>query len=243
MNPLYTRHFALKEFDEQEQDFLKNSTVMIIGCGGLGNLCSMYLATAGIGKLIVNDFDNVDVTNLQRQILYSKADIGQNKAQVTKQKLLELNPECKVHVIAERLNIDELLNVSKGVDLIIDCTDNFASRININLVSLKNKIPLLSGAAIRFEGQVIFFNPNDELSPCYQCFNNNQDETIENCSGNGIFAPVTGVIAATMATECLKFLTKITAIEFGRLQLYDARASKWQIVKLSKEPECPACAL
>ena len=242
MNPLYTRHFALKEFAEQEQALLNKSTVMIIGCGGLGNLSSMYLATAGIGNLIVIDFDKVDITNLQRQLLYQKDDIGKNKALVTKEKLLRLNSDCKVQAITERLNINDLIVACKNVDLLIDCTDNFASRLNINLAANTNKKPLLSGAAIRFEGQIVFFNPMDEHSPCYQCFNNNENESIENCSGNGVLAPVTGVIASTLAVESIKFLTKIKKIDFGVLQLYDARHSSWTKVKLNKESLCPVCA-
>jgi adenylyltransferase/sulfurtransferase len=241
MNDFYARHLALKGFGDREQSNLSDSTVMLVGCGGLGNLAAMYLCTAGIGKLIVNDFDTVDESNLQRQILFRRTDIGKNKAEVARDRLSDMNPDCSVTVIDKRLSQDELIDVSKNVDVILDCTDNFASRLSINKASQTNKIPLVSGAAIRFEGQLNVFDPNISDSPCYQCIHQGSDETLEDCAGNGILAPVTGVIASCMAVEALKLLTGIGESIVGRLQLYDARTASWREIRVKKDVECAGC--
>lgn len=242
MNPLYTRHFALKEFDQKQQDILASSTVGIIGCGGLGNLTTMYLTTAGIGKLIINDFDSVDITNLQRQILFKSTDIGKNKALIAKQHLKLINPETNIETIEHRLSPTELQTSFKNCSLIIDCSDNFATRYSVNEVSQKLKIPLLTGAAIRFQGQLSIFNPNIDDSPCYQCLYPDQDESIEDCEGNGILAPVTGVIASQLAVEAIKYLSQIGTTPVGRLLLYDAKNSNWREIKIAKRLDCPICA-
>ena len=242
MNPLYSRHYSLKEFNAPEQQALQNASVLIVGCGGLGNLAAMYLTTAGIGRLVVNDFDTVDQTNLQRQLLFQGSDVGKNKALIAKEKLSQLNADCTLEAIVDRLNLNELIDLCKGFTAILDCSDNFGTRLNLNQVSVSNRIPLISGAAIRFEGQLSVFDPRDKSSPCYQCFHQDGNEDAEDCEGNGILAPVTGVIASSMAVECIKLITEIGENVLGRLQLYDAKHAQWRDLKLSKDPNCTVCS-
>lgn len=242
MNPLYSRHYALADFADTQQNALAQAKVLIVGCGGLGNLVAMYLCTAGVGRLVINDFDTVDITNLQRQILFQAQDIAKNKSIVAKEKLSQLNPACQVECITQRLSAEELITATKDCDLIIDCSDNFATRLNINLAAIKNKVSLVSGAAIRYEGQLSVYSPQLNESPCYQCLHQEENETLEDCQGNGILAPVTGVIASSMATEAIKLITKIGQSQVGRLQLYDARYATWREVKITKDPNCKACS-
>lgn len=241
MNPLYTRHFALTEFDSTQQDKLLDAKVLIVGLGGLGHLCATYLTTAGIGHLVLNDFDAIDASNLQRQFLYSENDIGQNKADIAKQKLRLLNKSINIQSITERLNENALIELSKNYDLILDCSDNFGTRFTINRVAVKNELPLVSGAAIRFEGQITTFKTGNE-TPCYQCLFQESHELAEDCRGNGILAPVTGVIASSMSVEALKILTKIGEPLIGRLQLYNGKNSSWRTVKYTKDSTCEICS-
>ncbi|MBT8142776.1 MAG: HesA/MoeB/ThiF family protein [Gammaproteobacteria bacterium] len=237
----YARHLSLKEFGESEQARIQSAKVLIVGCGGLGNLAAMYLTTAGVGKLCINDFDSVDESNLQRQILFRTSDIGHNKAAIAQQKLADMNPDCELTFIDKRLSLEALLELTQDTDLILDCTDNFASRLNINHASQKNNIALISGAAIRFEGQLSVFDPAVEDSPCYQCLHQNAEAGLEDCAGNGILAPVTGIIASSMAVEAIKHLSSIGQTLVGRLQLYDARHAHWREIKIRKDPDCACC--
>lgn len=241
MKPYYSRHFSLDGFSAESQDSLENSRVLIVGCGGLGNLTAMYCCTAGIGQLLINDFDSVDESNLQRQLLFAHADIGKNKAQVACDKLSVLNPDCEITAQDQRLSKNELLEICKDITLIIDCTDNFATRYLLNEVSYENKTALLSGAAIRLQGQISLFNPNSDAYACYECLFPEHDESTEDCEGNGILAPVTGVIASSMAVEAIKFITGIGESLSGRLQLYDANNSEWREIKFRQKPDCPTC--
>jgi len=240
MNPLYTRHFALDEFSAKEQEKLKQASVLIVGCGGLGHLTATYLTTAGVGQLYLNDFDTVDESNLQRQFLYTKEDIGLNKATCAAKKLSQLNLDVHYDIIEERLNESELNNLVEKVDLILDCSDNFGTRFTVNRVAVKQNKPLVSGAAIRFEGQITSFNAN-QANPCYQCLFQESQELAEDCAGNGIFAPVTGVIASAMSVEALKFLTDIGTPLIGQLQLYEAKLSQWRTVTYRKDVHCEVC--
>jgi len=242
MNPLYTRHFSLDEFSATEQARLFKSSELIVGLGGLGHLAATYLSTAGVGRLLLNDFDKVDATNLQRQFLYTQNDIGVNKATSACTKLAQLNADVQLDVLDKRLSQDELVSFSKNIDLILDCSDNFGTRFSINRAAVHNHIPLVSGAAIRFEGQITTFKTDADL-PCYQCLFEENGERAESCAGNGILAPVTGVIASAMAVEALKILTHIGSPLLGRLQLYNGKTSSWKEVQYTKDPNCEVCSL
>ncbi len=223
------------------QERLLNSKVLIIGLGGLGSPASMYLAAAGVGELVLADFDAVDLTNLQRQIVHTTDRIGDNKAESAQQTLLALNPGCKITPISQKLSAEELRQQVAGADLVVDCSDNFTTRFAINSACVANRTPLISGAVIRMEGQVSVFTgqPGD---PCYHCIFGDGNEADETCTENGILAPVAGIIGSIQATEAMKVLTGIGASLNGKLLLLDAMHMQWRTLGLQADPKCPACS-
>lgn len=238
----YSRQIMLADIDIEGQQTLLDSTVLVLGVGGLGSPVVMYLAAAGVGKLIVVDDDEVDLTNLQRQIVHKTASIGASKVESAKKTVHELNPECDVEAIHGRLNEEQLNELLSKADLAVDCTDNFGSRFLLNRLTVDQKIPLISGAAIRMEGQISVFDPRDSESPCYQClYKEGEDETLT-CSESGVLSPVVGIIGSMQALEAIKALTQTGQTLQGRLMLFDAKYSEWRTLKLRKDPACPVCS-
>ena len=236
----YSRQIMLPQVDLNGQEKLLASRVLIIGMGGLGSPIAMYLAAAGIGHLVLVDDDKVEISNLQRQIAHSTNDIGLSKVESAKQTLQNLNPEIKVSCHDKRLNEKELANEVAAADVVIDGTDNFTSRFALNTQSVKSKTPLISGAAIRMEGQVSVFNKTP-ASPCYRCLYKDEGELDTSCSTNGVLSPVVGIIGSIQATEAIKVLLNIGECLDGKLLMLDAMQMEWRTLKLKKDPACPVC--
>ena len=237
----YSRQIMLPQVDVAGQKKLLDSTVLVMGLGGLGSPVAMYLAAAGVGHLILADFDTVELSNLQRQIIHREASIGEYKVDSAKQMISELNSDVKVSVLSEKLTKASLLSRLAEVACVVDGTDNFATRFAINECCVQSKTPLVSGAAIRFEGQVSVFLNNGN-SPCYQCLYPDTGEELEQaCSENGVLSPVVGIIGSVQATETIKVLLKLGATLESRLLLLDALTMEWRTVKLSQDSKCPIC--
>jgi len=237
----YNRHIMLPQLGIEGQQKLSSAHVLIIGLGGLGSPAAMYLASAGVGHLTLVDFDKVELTNLQRQIVHNHHNIGESKVSSAKNNLLAINPEIKISTIDQKLDEKSLTEQIKLVDVVVDATDNFATRFAINKSCVIDKTPLVSGAAIRFEGQVSVFNTRNKNSPCYSCLYPEQGDDNETCSENGILAPVVGIIGSIQALETIKLICGIGEPLTGRLLLFDALAMQWRTMKISKDPSCPVC--
>lgn len=237
----YSRQIMLPDVDLDGQDKLLAARVLIIGLGGLGSPVAMYLAAAGVGHLTLVDFDAVDLTNLQRQIVHTTARIGMNKAASAAQSLRELNPGVKIETIEKSLATDELLAQVKLATVVVDCTDNFQTRFAINAACVAAKVPLVSGAAIRLEGQVAVFDARAETSPCYRCLYEEDSDDLT-CAANGVLAPLVGIIGSMQALETIKLICGFGSSLAGRLLLLDARHSQWRELKLPKDHNCPVCS-
>lgn len=238
----YSRQIMLPEMDVAGQQALVDASVLIIGMGGLGCPVAMYLAAAGVGHLLIADDDRVELTNLQRQIAHGQESIGEYKVTSAEKKLQGLNPEVKITALAKRLQDDELTELVQQVDLVIDACDNFTTRFAINRACVTHKTPLVSGAAIRMEGQVAVFDSRDSESPCYQCLYGAGDDEDASCSTNGVMAPVVGIIGSVQAMEAIKVICGVGEPLTGRLLLLDASSMQWRQMKLPKDPNCPICA-
>ena len=236
----YSRQLLLPQVDMEGQEKLQAAKVMIIGLGGLGSPVALYLAAAGIGEMIVCDYDKVDVSNLQRQILHDGNSVGKYKVDSTIQRLNDINPECKVRGIKEPIN-EQILHLEvPSIDLVVDCTDNLASRLLINKHCVGNKTSLVSGAAIRMEGQVsVFLNGGD--GPCYQCLFPDTEAVELTCSESGVLASTVGIIGTIQAQEALKLLLGIGKINDGNLLMMDGMSGDWQNMTVSKRIDCPIC--
>lgn len=230
----------LPQIDVAGQEKLLASRVLIIGMGGLGSPVAMYLATAGVGHLVLVDDDKVELSNLQRQIAHGTPDINLSKVESAKQTLLNLNPEIKVTTYAERLTDKDLGYEVNLADVVIDGTDNFTTRFSINNTCVKNNTPLVSGAAIRMEGQVSVFNKTVE-SPCYNCLYKDEGELDTSCSSNGVLSPVVGIIGSIQATEAIKVILDIGDCLDGKLLMLDALHMELRTLKLKKDLQCPTC--
>jgi len=237
----YARHLALTGFGAAEQARLRDATALVIGAGGLGSPALLYLAAAGIGRLVVSDFDRVDVTNLQRQVLFTTEDVGVPKAEAAAARLAALNTDTTVEPVSERLAGESLAAAVHAADVVLDCSDNFGTRFAVNAACVAARTPLVSGAAIRFEGQLAVFRADHAGAPCYRCLWEEDAEDLENCRGNGILGPVTGVIGSMMAVEALKITSGCAPSADGRLMLYDAREGAWRSLRVERDPECPVC--
>ncbi|MFT7186303.1 MAG: molybdopterin/thiamine biosynthesis adenylyltransferase [Pseudohongiellaceae bacterium] len=238
----YSRQIMLPNFDVAGQLALKNSRVLIIGLGGLGSPVSLYLAAAGVGCLILVDDDEVDISNLQRQIVHSEHNVGMSKVDSAADSLRQLNPTITIRTQAVRLEGVALLHALEQVDLVVDCTDNFATRFEINRACVAVKVPLVSGAAIRMEGQVSVFDSRNKDAPCYQCLYSDISDEQLTCSESGVMAPLVGIIGAMQAMEAIKLLSGTGQPLIGRLLLLDAMSMQWRSLKLKKDPACPCCS-
>jgi molybdopterin-synthase adenylyltransferase len=225
------------------QERLQRARVLIVGAGGLGCPAVLYLAAAGVGRLTVADSDKVDLTNLQRQILYRAEAVGTPKVQAARASLHALNPDVEVVALEKRLESAQADALVAESDLVLDCTDNFATRHLLNRACVEHRRPLVSGAAIRFDAQVMVFDLRTPDAPCYACLFPEDGEVEEvQCSQMGVFAPMTGVIGAMQAMEALKLLAGIGESLSGRLLLLDAKNADWRAVRVRKDPACLACA-
>jgi adenylyltransferase/sulfurtransferase len=239
----YSRQIMLPLCDIEGQQKLLAAKVLIVGAGGLGSPAAMYLAAAGIGSITIYDDDVVDLSNLQRQIAHHTSDIGTDKVISTRQTLKNLNPDIDVRAVKQRLTGEQLdLEVIKA-DVVLDCSDNFLTRFAINNACVKHQTALVSGAAIRFEGQVSVFTPGFNNSPCYNCLYNSDGEELQNCATNGVIAPITGIVGSIQALEAMKLIMDIGETLTGRLLLLDGLTMEWNTMKLKKNPNCPTCSM
>lgn len=236
----YSRQVMLPQIDVTGQEKLLASRVLIIGMGGLGSPVAMYLAATGVGHLVLVDDDKVELSNLQRQIIHGTPDIERTKVESAKQTLLNLNPEITVTTFAKRLSDDELSTEIMSADIVVDGTDNFKTRFAINKLCVKNHTALVSGAAIRMEGQVSVFNKTP-VSPCYNCLYKDEGELDTSCSSNGVLSPVVGIIGSIQATETIKVLLNMGESLDGKLLMLDALHMEFRTLKLKKDPKCPTC--
>lgn len=238
----YNRHIMLPQIGIEGQQKLNNAHVLIIGLGGLGSPAAMYLTSAGVGHLTLVDDDEVEVTNLQRQIIHRNQNIGEKKVASARTNLLQINPNINITTITERLDEESLQQQVKLADVVLDASDNFATRFSINKACLTMKKPLVSGAAIRFEGQVSVFDARNNDTPCYSCLYPANGDDTETCSENGILAPVVGIIGSIQALEAIKIICEIGEPLTGRLLLLDALTLQWRSMNFKKDANCPVCS-
>ena len=237
----FSRQIMLPTMDVAGQQELVDATVLIVGMGGLGCPAAMYLSAAGVGHLVIADDDTVEITNLQRQIAHEQSNLGESKVSSAEATLKGLNPDVRITQIKNRLKGDLLEQVVVSADVVVDASDNFNTRFAVNQSCLKNKKPLVSGAAIRMEGQVAVFDSENPESPCYQCLYSECDDDDASCSQNGVMAPLVGIIGSVQAMETIKLITGIGNSLVGRLLLLDAATMQWREMKLPRDPSCPAC--
>ena len=238
----YSRHLLLNEFGEEAQQRLLRASALVIGAGGLGSAALMYLASSGMGRITVCDGDRVELTNLQRQIVHRLDSLGQPKAQSAAATLGTLNPDIQVEALDERAGPERLAALVRDADVVLDCSDNFATRHALNRACVAARKPLVSGAGIRFDGQVTVFDLRNPSSACYHClFAEDGDGAEERCAVMGVFAPLVGIVGTLQAAEAIKLVAGIGETLDGRLLLFDALASRWHEVRLARDPHCAVC--
>ena len=237
----YSRHILLNDIDIEGQQRLLDSTAMIVGCGGLGTAAAPYLAAAGIGHIILIDGDTIDDTNLQRQVAYTEADINQSKAHTLAARLQAINSRIHLTIYNEILDTAGLTEAMRPANIVLDCTDNFSTRQAINQASLATKTPLVSGAAVRFEGQIAVYRPDIDNTPCYACVFEGDEASDGACATFGVFSPLVGVIGTTQAIETLKILMDIGSTPHSQLRTYNALTNEWQRFSFTKNPLCQIC--
>ena len=243
----YSAHLLLGDIGEQGQLALRNANVLIVGVGGLGAPVALYLAAAGVGHLYLADDDHVELSNLQRQIIFTQQQLKQTKVSAAKASLAQLNPHVNVTTIAQRLTLDsannEMADMLTRIDLVIDCSDNMPTRQAINKICVTQKLPLIIGAGIRMEGQLIAFNAQQADSACYHCLYPFEDTVeVNNCSTSGVLGPLVGVIGSLQALEAIKYLTGMPLSSLNRLMRFDGKTLQWQHLSVMKDPDCAVCA-
>jgi molybdopterin/thiamine biosynthesis adenylyltransferase len=238
----YSRHILLDQIGIEGQEKINLAHALVIGAGGLGSPAAFYLASAGVGKITLVDDDAVDLTNLQRQILHTTERVGQPKVSSAKQTLQQINPEIQVIALQERVDAERLAELLQDVSIVLDCCDNFSTRHAINAACVNQAVPLISGAAISFDGQISVFDARDANSPCYACLFPPTDKFEETmCSSMGVFAPLVGIIGSMQAAEALKVIMGIGQSLSGRLLLLDAQHMEWTAIKVARNPACLVC--
>jgi molybdopterin/thiamine biosynthesis adenylyltransferase len=236
----YSRQILLPEIGIEGQQKLAKSHALIIGLGGLGSPAAMYLTAAGVGKLSLNDFDRVDLSNLQRQILHRTAELGRPKTESAFSTLHALNPEIELRMLPDRLGANELAEAVATADVVLDCSDNFETRFAVNRACVSARTPLVSAAAIGMQGQLMVFGVNQTTQPCYHCLFADQDEPAASCSENGVLAPIVGVMGSLQAVEALKVLHGL-ADPTATLTSYDGLRNHWYQTRIQPDPHCPTC--
>lgn len=238
----YSRHILLAEFGVEGQRRLADAHALLIGAGGLGCPAALYLASSGIGRMTVADPDKVDLTNLQRQVLYRTDSVGQPKVDAARATLAAINPEVVLITLQQRVAAEDLRTLVAAADVVLDCSDNFATRHAVNRACVEHAKPLVSGAAIRFDAQLMVFDLRKREAPCYSCLFPEEGEVEEvQCSVMGVLAPMTGAIGALQAMEAIKIVAGIGDTS-GRLLLFDAKSSEWRSVRIAKDPQCAVCS-
>jgi len=239
----YSRHILLDEIGIEGQERLLAARALVIGAGGLGSPVALYLATAGVGRITLVDNDVVDLTNLQRQIAHTTARIGQPKVESARTAMAAINPEVDIVALAERVDAAALDRLVRDADVVLDCCDNFATRHAVNRACVAHHKPLVSGAAIRFDGQITVYDPRSADSPCYACvFPPSADFEETRCATMGVLAPLVGIIGAMQAAEALKLLSGAGTSLAGRLQMLDARSMEWNEMRIRRDPACSVCS-
>jgi len=239
----YSRHILLDGFDIDGQQKLCDATVLIVGLGGLGSPVAMYLAASGIGHLLLADFDRVEISNLQRQIAHTENSIGLSKVESARRALNAINSTIQVTTFEQALDADNLVVLIEQSDVVVDCSDNFATRFAVNAACVRAGKPLVSGAAIRSEGQVAVFDGGNGDAPCYRClYSDDMDEAQLACAEAGVLSPLVGVIGTMQALEVVKLVSGFGTSLRGRLLVFDAATSQWRDLKLRKDPTCPVCS-
>ncbi len=238
----YARHILLDEFGIEAQERLLKSRALIVGAGGLGSPAAFYLASSGVGHIVLADDDEVELGNLQRQILHTTDRIGWAKAQSGKHMLAQLNPEAQVEALVQRLDDEALAEQVALADVVLDCCDNFATRHAVNRACVAYRKPLVSGAAIRFAGQISVFDMRRDDAPCYHCLFPEADDVEElRCATTGVLAPLVGIVGSTQAAEAIKVLTGMGEPLVGRMLCLDALSMQWNTVRFKRDPDCPVC--
>ena len=239
----YSRHLLLEDIDVEGQEKLLQAHAVIVGAGGLGSAAAPYLAAAGVGKITLVDHDVVELTNLQRQIMHCESMVGKSKVHSGKQFLGQLNSSIQVDIVQEKVTNDLLAKLLPTVDVVLDCTDNFKTRQLINAACVHHQTPLVSGSALRFDGQVAVFDPRIPSSPCYACIFSPEEEFEEvSCSSMGIFSPLVGIIGAIQAAQALQVMIGFGESLLGRMLLWNARTTQIDQIKIARNPDCPVCA-
>jgi len=237
----YSRQILLPQVGIAGQEKLLATRALIVGAGGLGSPAAIYLAAAGVGRLVIVDDDRVELSNLQRQILHHQGDIGRDKVASAQDTLAAINPEVQVTPIAERLQGSRLEQAVSEADLVLDCSDNFTTRFAVNRACVAHRTPLVSGAAVRLEGQVAVFIPGRHDSPCYGCLYREGEDPDQTCSENGVLSPLVGIIGSLQALEAVKVVLSLGEDLCGRLVVFDGLQHEWRILKVARDPGCPVC--
>jgi len=238
----YSRHLLLNEFGEEAQERLLAAHALVIGAGGLGSCALLYLASSGVGRITVCDGDRVDLTNLQRQVVHRQESVGRPKAASAAETLRAINPEIRVEPLEERAGPERLAVLVRTADVVLDCSDNFATRHALNRACVAARKPLVSGAGIRFDEQVAVFDLRRADAPCYNClFAEDADAEDVRCAVMGVFAPLVGIVGTFQAMEAIKLVAGVGETLAGRLMLFDALASHWHEVRLARDPHCRVC--
>jgi molybdopterin-synthase adenylyltransferase len=238
----YSRHVLLDEIGVEGQQKFLAGRALVIGAGGLGSPVALYLATAGVGRLTIVDHDTVDLTNLQRQIAHDLSRIGQPKAASAARSIAAINPEVQVVALQEKADAARLQALVADHDVVLDCSDNFATRQAVNAACVAHRVPLVAGAAVRFDAQISVYDPRDAASPCYACLFPPDATTEEvRCAVMGVFAPLVGIVGSMQAAEALKLLAGVGPSLAGRLLMLDARAMQWDELRVQRNPACPVC--
>jgi adenylyltransferase/sulfurtransferase len=238
----YSRQICLPQVEEAGQQKILDARILIIGMGGLGSPAAMYLAAAGVGHIVISDYDRVEISNLQRQIVHGIEDVGELKANSAKQTLLSINPDMQVTALDWQLDEAELLEQINLADVVLDCSDNYPTRMAVNKASIATLTPLVSGAVIRMEGQVVTYLPAQSDSPCYQCLYGPDFEQAETCDAEGVIAPLVGVIGSLQAMQALLVVLGLTDGLIGKLILVDGLNMEHRTLKVRKDPACKACS-
>ena len=237
----YSRQIMLPRIDVAGQQALLASRALVIGAGGLGSPASMYLAAAGIGQLAIADPDTVDLSNLQRQLLHRTSDIGRDKVDSASDTLASINPDIAVTALPRALRGEQLDAQLALADIVLDCSDNYDTRFEVNSACVRHGTPLVSGAAIRMEGQLAVFDPRQADSPCYHCLYNEGENEDQTCSDNGVLSPLVGIIGAMQALEAIKVILSLGKPLVGRLVVFDGLQHEWRTLSLRRDPSCSVC--
>jgi adenylyltransferase/sulfurtransferase len=237
----YSRQIMLSQVDIAGQEQLLASRALIIGAGGLGSPAAMYLAAAGLGQLAIADHDTVDLSNLQRQLLHRNADLGREKVASARDTLVSINPDVQVTTLPQSLQDEALDEQVQLADVVLDCSDNFATRFNINAACVSQHTPLVSGAAIRLQGQLAVFDSRQANSPCYSCLYKDDEDEEQTCSETGVLSPLVGIIGSMQALEAIKVILSLGDSLTGRLVVFDGLRHEWRTLTLPRDPVCPVC--